>query len=203
MNIIEIPLNEVRHPGMMRKAYNDIGPEFTNMKIGSRVLPVSYFEDPSIMFTLSKKYEPGENRFYPEGGYEVIDVNGGVHCVFLDQLILHPNTIGMKRAKQNKDSGDIVTTKKYIKTGGARGRKPLDPKEKQRRDELKIAAQAKSGGKRGRPKGTAKTLVVKAAKGGKRGRPSLSLDEKLKRDNEKLNKQKKSGGKRGRPSKQK
>lgn len=200
MNIIEIPLNEERHPGIMRKAYNDIGPEFVNMKEGSRVLPVSYFEDPSIMFTLRKKFEPGEHKLYPEGGYEVIDVNGGIHCLFLDQLILHPNTIGMKRAKQS--NGDITTTKKYVKTGGKRGRKPLEPEEKLRRDELKIVAQAKSGGKRGRPKGTTKTLVVKAAKVGKRGRPSLTQEEKLKRDNEKLNKHKKSGGKRGRPSKQ-
>ena len=172
MKIIEKPLSE-RNNWLNRKAFTDVAPEFEPKIKGIRVLPVHYVDAPNVFFELRNRWEPGQHKLFPDGGFEIVDVNGGVHNLFLDQLIIHPQSLGMRNLNF-KETDEVKPVKIKAPTGGKRGRKPLDPEVKA----LRLAeAEKRKGGKRGRrpldPEVKAQREAIKASKkGGKRGRPS-------------------------------
>jgi hypothetical protein len=197
MNVIEN--TEIFPP---RKHFVEVEEKFTKYIIGGRVLPVTYFEDPSIHFTLKAMYQPGDKKTFPNGGFEVYGPEGGVFNYELDQVVMHPfhyrmmnyfsksqNVVKDKidtgekkqRGRPRKDPSELKTQTVYVPTGGTRGRKPMDPALKALREAEKAERTARSTGKRGRPP---LDPLVKAAK-----------------EAEKAKRAKKSGGKRGRPKK--
>jgi hypothetical protein len=157
-----------------RKHYVDIDTKFTNFTPKCRVLPANYFNEPNTLFTLKAKYEPGENKFFPKGGFEIVHVEGGTYNYELDEVIVHPFQLGMrkfftksetvvkekvtdpnkkgKRGRPKIDPALKKTLPTYVPTGGKRGRKPLDPAVKAAKEAAKLAKQKVSNGKRGRPK---------------------------------------------------
>jgi len=199
MKIIEKPLSE-KHSWLNRKAFTDIPSEFVPVKKGTRVLPVQYVDFPGVFFELRNRWEPGQNSLFPDGGYEVVDVNGGVHNCYLDQVIVHPQSLGMRNLKFG-ETNEVKPVKIKVNKGGKRGRKPLDPEVKALRD---AEAAKRKGGKRGRKPMDAELKAQRDAekvkrKGGKRGRKPLDPEVKAQREAIKASKHK--TGKRGRPKK--
>ena len=161
--------NEVFPP---RKHFVDVDLKFTNFSPRVRVLPANYFEEPNTLFTLKARYEPGENKYFPNGGFEVVHSEGGTYNYYLDEVIVHPFELNMhkfftksenvvkekistgtpgKRGRPKKD-GELKTKAVYVPTGGSRGRKALDPSLKAVKDAEKAERAKNSNGKRGRPK---------------------------------------------------
>lgn len=156
-----------------RKHYVDIDSKFINFTPKCRVLPANYFDEYNTLFTLKARYEPGENKFFPKGGFEVVHVEGGTYNYELDEVIVHPFHLGMRKfftksetvvkekvvdpnkpkAKRGRPSSGVKKEKPvYVPTGGKRGRKPLDPTIKAAKEAAKAERQKISGGKKGRPK---------------------------------------------------
>jgi hypothetical protein len=161
--------NEVFPP---RKHFVDVDLKFTNFSPRVRVLPANYFEEPNTLFTLKARYEPGENKYFPNGGFEVVHSEGGTYNYHLDEVIVHPFELGMrkfftksenivkekistgtpgKRGRPKKD-GELKVKPAYVPTGGKRGRRPMDPELKAIKDAEKAERAKNSNGKRGRPK---------------------------------------------------
>jgi hypothetical protein len=186
--------------------YDEIEPELTVMKPQDRVLPAPFFYEKRMVFSLIRKWEPNENKFYPDGGFEVRDASGGVRHYDLNQVIIHPAIIKHKPTleliNRANDSDEIKETKPVVAkvSSGRRGRPALDPEAKAAKEAEALAKSQRSGGRRGRPASTApKVIVDKVKTDGKRGRPSLTPEEIAKRDADKAAMTKRSGGKRGRP----
>lgn len=179
------------------KIYKDVDSKFKNFTIGCRVLPSPFFENEyTTVFTLKRKYEPGENNQFKNGGFEVYGPSGEIRNFDLDQIIVHPFELKMTKFFEKEDN---VAVKNETVNDGV--------KRKRGRPSLGLVAKEKvayvpTGGKRGRP-ASLTPKAPKVNKGGKRGRPSLSDAEKLVRQAEMEAKAKKSGGKRGRPAKSK
>lgn len=169
---MEVVIDETVFPP--RKHYKDVDSKFVEFTPKCRVLPANYFNEPNTLFTLKAKYEPGENKYFPKGGFEIVHVEGGTYNYELDEVIVHPFHLGMRKffTKQTNVVKEKVTdsNKKgrrgrpkidpslkktlpaYVPTGGKRGRKPLDPTIKAAKEAAKLEKQKKSNGKRGRPK---------------------------------------------------
>lgn len=192
-------------------AYDEVEENFVATEKGVRVLPAPFFYDKKLYFELWKRYEPGEKATFPNGGYEVVDVSGGIRSFDLDQVIIHPAVLkhkkmldkmarrAEKQAKQRERKMKKIAKDNKVKHG-RRGRPALDPALKAQRDALKAQAKVRSGGKRGRPAGaTAPKAVSTPVGGGKRGRPALTPEALAQRASAKAALQKRSGGKRGRP----
>ena len=209
MKIIDKPLIVSGVQLGVFQAYTDIEPELIATEKRTRVLPAPFFYEKRLFFYLINRYEPGQNKFFPNGGFEVRDESGGLRCYDLDQVIIHPAIIKHKKtldkmhrvaekiAKQ-KDRDAKRNAKPKPTTTGKRGRPALDPALKAARDAEKIAKSERSGGKRGRPKSN-NTPIVKASTGGKRGRPKVSDDVIARRVAAKAATRVRTGGKRGRP----
>ena len=209
MKIIDKPLIVSGVQLGVFQAYTDIEPELIATEKRTRVLPAPFFYEKRLFFYLINRYEPGQNKFFPNGGFEVRDESGGLRCYDLDQVIIHPAVIKHKKtldkmhrvaekiAKQ-KDRDAKRNAKPKPITTGKRGRPALDPALKAARDAEKIAKSERSGGKRGRPKSN-NTPIVKASTGGKRGRPKVSDDIIARRVAAKAATRVRTGGKRGRP----
>jgi len=154
-----------------RKRYVEVEEKFTQFKPNCRVLPARYYDDYNLNFTLKKKYTPGENKYFPKGGFEVWGPDDGVYNFELDEIVVHPFQLKMNKyftTSQNVDKEKISTGVKgkrgrpksdnhkpkqeYVPTGGKRGRKPLSTEEKAKREKEAIARKKTSNGKRGRPK---------------------------------------------------
>ncbi len=202
--------------------YEDIEPELlltAETPKMTRVLPAQFFYEKRLFFFFIKRYEPGEKKSFPNGGFEVRDEGGALRSFELDQVILHPQVIKhrktlekmarraekeqAKRERKNK-KGERAKEKaeRQKRSGGKRGRPALDPAEKARREAEKAARAQKSGGKRGRPKGSGAPKEPKAPKPagtGKRGRPALSAEARAAKASAKAEVRARSGGKRGRP----
>ena len=122
-------------------------------------------------------YQPGEKKSFPNGGFEVYFENGCIHNYDLDQVIVHPFVLGIKKFGNDTTTNKIKVVKEAKKTPGKKGRKPLSSEEKAKREQDKLERTAKSGGKKGRPskytpEQKAEMLAKAIAKkGGKRGRP--------------------------------
>jgi hypothetical protein len=192
-------------------AYDEIEEEFVATEKGVRVLPAPFFYDKKLYFELWKRYEPGEKKTFPNGGYEVVDVSGGIRSYDLDQIIIHPAVLQHKKMldkmarRAEKQAKKRERNMKKIARGnkpkhGRRGRPAIDPALKAARAALKVEAGERSGGKRGRPKSTEpKTVSTPKVSSGRRGRPSLTPEVLARRVADKAAMQKRSGGKRGRP----
>ena len=194
-------------------SYTDIEPELMVMKSGDRVLPAPFFYEKNLWFHLIRQWAPGENKLFPNGGFEVRDGGGGVRNYDTDQVILHPHVIKhkktldkmLRRAEKAQASREraLKRGKKPPKEkveGGRRGRPALDPAVKAARDAAKAERSTRSGGKRGRP-ASDKPKVLSAAPTttGKRGRPSLTREVIAQRASQKAATRVRTGGKRGRP----
>lgn len=195
-------------------AYDETEDIFVPTEKGIRVLPAPFFYDKKLYFELWKRYEPGDKATFPNGGYEVVDMVGGIRSFDLDQVIIHPAVLKHKKMldkmarraekeqkKRDRRSKQIGKENKETKPKhGKRGRPALDPAVKAHRDLLKGEAQVRSGGKRGRPAGSGTPKVVSVSPtGGKRGRPSLTPEARANKASARAAVQKRSGGKRGRP----
>lgn len=186
------------------KYFVEVEEKFLKFTPNCRVLPARYFSEPQLHFSLKRKYEPGEHKHFPNGGFEVCDTNGGIYNFDLDEVVVHPFHLNMlkyfttsesvkdkekvstgikgKRGRPKLPDDQKKTFVKYVPTGGKRGRKPLDPTIKALRE--------------------AESLNKKEKSGGKRGRKPLDPAVKAAREVERLEKQKKNpSGKRGRPKK--
>jgi len=192
-------------------AYDETEEIFIPQERGVRVLPAPFFYDKKQYFELKKRYEPGEKTTFPNGGYEVVDVSGGIRSFDLDQVIIHPAVLKHKKMldkmarraekEQKKRERRVKQIGKENKPKtGKRGRPSLSTAEKMVRENLKEQAKVRSGGKRGRPKSTKiKTVSTPKTSGGRRGRPSLTPEALARRVADKVALQKRSEGKRGRP----
>lgn len=156
-----------------RKYFVEVEPKFTEFTKGCRVLPAAYFYNPNLFFTLKARYEPGENKFFPKGGFEVVFSEGGIYNYELDQVVVHPYHLRMmkyfskvenvvkekvttgnggKRGRPRKDPSDLKSKTVYTPTGGKRGRKPMNPEIKAAKQAKIAAKKAKGTGKKGRPR---------------------------------------------------
>lgn len=192
-------------------AYDETEEIFVPTTKGVRVLPAPFFYDKKLYFELKAVYAPGEKKTFPNGGYEVVDVSGGIRSYDLDQVIIHPQVLqhkkmldkmarrAEKQAKKNKRATNKITRENKPKHG-KKGRPALDPAVKAHRDQLKADAKDRSGGKRGRPKSLVpKQETVKPVGGGRRGRPALTPEAIAQRVSTRAATKARSGGKRGRP----
>ena len=192
-------------------AYDEIDENFLATEKGIRVLPAPFFYDKKLYFELWKRYEPGDKPTFPNGGYEVVDVSGGIRSYDLDQIIIHPQVLQhkkmldkMARRAEKQAKKRERTIKKIGKENkpkhGRRGRPAIDPALKAARAASKVEAGVRSGGKRGRPKSTEpKAVSTPKVSTGKRGRPALTPEAIKQRAADKAATTKRSGGKRGRP----
>ncbi len=192
-------------------AYDEVEDIFVPTEKGVRVLPAPFFYEKKLYFELKAVYAPGDKKTFPNGGYEVIDVSGGIRSYDLDQVIIHPQVLQHKKMldkmarraeKQQKkrERNMKKLTRENKPKHGKRGRPALDPAVKAHRDQLKADAKDRSGGKRGRPKSLVpKQEVVKPAGGGKRGRPALTPEARAQKMEARAATKVRSGGKRGRP----
>jgi len=189
--------------------YTDIEPELLEMEKGTRVLPAPFFYEKKMYFEFLRKHEPGE-RYWPKGGFEVRDINGGIRSYDLDQVVIHPFVIKHKKDTEKMFKRAEKATKKrdrqlerkekaVAKLAGKRGRPSLSPEEKAQREQEKAVRAQASGGRRGRPKGTGTATKPYVPTGGKRGRRPLDPSIKEARAREAAARTIKSGGKRGRP----
>jgi hypothetical protein len=191
--------------------YDEVEPEFIATEKGVRVLPAPFFYDKKQYYELHKRYEPGEKKTFPNGGYEVVDISGGIRSYDLDQVIIHPAVLKhkkmldkMARRAEKEQRKRERRNKKAVREArvkhGRRGRPSLDPTVKAQRDALKAQKNQTSGGKRGRPRSTEpKQPKPLKATGGRRGRPALTAEIKAQREQAKVNLKQRTGGKRGRP----
>jgi len=191
-------------------AYEGIEDVFVPQEKGVRVLPAPFFYDKKLYFESYRRYEPGDHKSFPNGGYEVRDMNGGIRSYDLDQVIIHPAVLKHKKMldkmarRAEKQEKLRARRSKQIAKGnkpkhGKRGRPALDPTVKATRDAEKQARTTRSGGKRGRPaSGVLKPQTPKTTSG-KRGRPSLTPEAIAQRVSVKAATRARSGGKRGRP----
>ena len=177
----------------------------------TRVLPSPFFYSKRLFFYLIKRYEPGEKGTFPRGGFEVRDEGGALRSYNLDQIIIHPAVIKHKKTldkmarraekeqrKRERRIKKIAQANKPKHT--RRGRPAMDPALKAAKDANKAAKTVVSGGRRGRPKGTATVAKkVYVPTGGKRGRRPLSPEAIAQREAAKAEIRSRSNGKRGRP----
>lgn len=70
------------------KAYADVPAEMLQFTPGCRVQPAPYAGKPQSFYLL-KRYEPGENKFFPEGGFELRGENSARYSFELDQVVLY------------------------------------------------------------------------------------------------------------------
>jgi hypothetical protein len=191
-------------------AYEGIEDIFVPQTIGVRVLPAPFFYDKKLYFEFYRRYEPGEKATFPNGGYEVRDMNGGIRSYDLDQVIIHPAVLKhkklldkMARRAEKQEKLRARRSKQIAKENkpkhGRRGRPALDPAVKAAREAEKAARSTRSGGKRGRPASTSTTPKVVKPAGGRRGRPALTPEAVSQRASVKAATRARSGGKRGRP----
>jgi hypothetical protein len=194
--------------------YEDVEPELATINPGDRVLPAPFFYEKNLWFHLIRKWEPGENKHFPNGGFEVRDGGAGVRNYDLDQVILHPHLIKHKKtmdkmarraekeaAKRDRQlkKGSKPPKEKSPNATGKRGRPAIDPAVKAAREAEGVLRAQRSGGRRGRPaSGEPKVQTVKATSG-KRGRPALSTAQVAAKTAARAATRARSGGRRGRP----
>ena len=210
--VIEKPFIVGGHQLGTFMAYTEIEPEFIPAEPRVRVLPAPFFYEKSLYFYLVNKYEPGENRLFPNGGYEVRDESGGLRNYDLDQVIVHPAVLKHKKtlekmarkAEKNSAARDrkLKRMEKQAKTPGERrrGRPALDPAVKAAREAAQAEKSTRSKGLRGRPKSTQiKPEKTPKTPGARRGRPALSPEQKAQKIAAKAAVTARSKGRRGRP----
>ena len=211
MKIIDKDFVVGGHKIGVHQAYADIDPAFVPVDPGVRVLPAAFFSQRSF-FTLKKRWLPGENKYFPAGGYEVRGEGGETRSYDMDAVILYPETKAQKRvidamtpADENAPTrGRKAGEPKEVKiTSGKRGRPSLSPEDKAAKDEAAAAKSLTSNGRRGRPARVGGPKPAKAPSGAGRGRPKMTEAAIALKSADKALRVSRSGGKRGRPSKHK
>jgi len=211
MKIIDKDFIVGGHKIGVHQAYADIDPAFVPMDPGVRVLPAAFFSTRSF-FTLKKRWLPGENKYFPAGGYEVRGEGGETRSYDMDAVILYPETKAQKRvidamapADENAPTrGRKAGEPKEVKiTSGKRGRPSLSPEDKAAKDEAAAAKSLTSNGRRGRPARVGGPKPAKAPSGAGRGRPKMTEAAIALKSADRASRVERSGGKRGRPSKHK
>ena len=214
MKVIENDFVVGGHKVGVYLSYADIEPELAVIKPGERVLPAPFFYEKNLWFHLIRRWEPGENKYYPNGGFEIRDGGAGVRHYDLDQVCLHPAIIKHKKTMDKmarRAEKEAAKRDRQLKRGskppkvkspnatGKRGRPAVDPAIKAARETEKALRTQRSGGRRGRPaSGEPKTQTVKVTSG-KRGRPALSTTQVAAATAAKAATRARSGGRRGRP----
>ena len=211
MKIIDKDFVVGGHKIGVHQAYADIDPAFVPVDPGVRVLPAAFFSTRSF-FTLKKRWLPGENKYFPAGGYEVRGEGGETRSYDMDAVILYPETKAQKRvidamapADENAPTrGRKAGEPKEVKiTSGKRGRPSLSPEDKAAKDEAAAAKSLTSNGRRGRPARVGGSKPIKAPSGAGRGRPKMTAAAIALKSADRASRVERSGGKRGRPSKRK
>jgi hypothetical protein len=211
MKIIDKDFVVGGHKIGVHQAYADIDPAFVPMDPGVRVLPAAFFTTRSF-FTLKKRWLPGENKYFPAGGYEVRGEGGETRSYDMDAVILYPETKSQKRvidamapADENAPTrGRKAGEPKEVKiTSGKRGRPSLSPEDKAAKDEAAATKSLTSNGRRGRPARVGGPKPAKVSSGAGRGRPKMTEAAIALKSADKALRTSRSGGKRGRPSKHK
>jgi hypothetical protein len=173
--------------------YSEVEEDLMQFQPDIRVLPAPFFNEPNLMFTFRKRHEPGE-KGWSDGGYELRGPDGELRAFDLDQVIVHPSLV-KRKVSLNIETGEVEQKAVKPKSDKGRGRPSLDPEERQRRVDARLAQKPKSvTGKRGRPAMDPELKAQKEAKpkttGGKRGRPTtLTNEERERREKERLEKQ--------------
>ena len=214
MKVIENDFVVGGHKVGVYLSYADIEPELAVIKPGERVLPAPFFYEKNLWFHLIRRWEPGENQYYPKGGFEIRDGGAGVRHYDLDQVCLHPAIIKHKKTMDKmarRAEKEAAKRDRQLKRGskppkikspnatGKRGRPAVDPAIKAAREAEKVLRTQRSGGRRGRPSsGEPKAQTVKATSG-KRGRPALSTAQVAAKVTARAATRAISGGRRGRP----
>lgn len=183
-------------------AFEEISEDAKPLLLGERVLPAPLLFEKGVFMTLKKRWEPGLNKYFPNGGYEVSNVSGGVYNYDLDQVIKYPETPKQKRTLNvmlGETGDEKIKLVKVEREGppGKKGRKPLPPEEKAAREAEALRKKLASGGRKGRPKGNGEKKE-KSHQKGIRGRKPLTPEVKAARLAATTVKK---GGKRGRPKK--
>lgn len=211
MKIIDKDFIVGGHKIGVHQAYADIDPSFVPVDPGVRVLPAAFFTTRSF-FTLKKRWLPGENKYFPAGGYEVRGEGGETRSYDMDAVILYPETKAQKRvidamapADENAPTrGRKAGEPKEVKiTSGKRGRPSLSPEDKAAKDEAAAAKSLTSNGRRGRPARVGGPKPAKAPSGAGRGRPKMTEAAIALKSADRASRVERSGGKRGRPLKHK
>jgi hypothetical protein len=79
------------------KVFVDVPSDLMNFKPGCRVVPAPFLGRPGE-FHLIAKYEPGENKHFPNGGFEVRGQGSMRHSFELDQVVIW--TDGNRKTKK-------------------------------------------------------------------------------------------------------
>jgi hypothetical protein len=211
MKIIDKDFIVGGHKIGVHQAYADIDPAFVPVDPGVRVLPAAFFTTRSF-FTLKKRWLPGENKYFPAGGYEVRGEGGETRSYDMDAVILYPETKAQKRvidamapADENAPTrGRKAGEPKEVKiTSGKRGRPSLSPEDKAAKDEAAAAKSLTSNGRRGRPARVGGPKPATAPSGAGRGRPKMTEAATALKSADRASRVERSGGLRGRPKKSK
>jgi hypothetical protein len=211
MKIIDKDFIVGGHKIGVHQAYADIDPAFVPVDPGVRVLPAAFFSTRSF-FTLKKRWLPGENKYFPAGGYEVRGEGGETRSYDMDAVILYPETKAQKRIIDTMSPADENAPARGRKSGepkpvkitsGKRGRPSLSPEDKAAKDEAAATKSLTSNGRRGRPARVGGPKPAKAPSGAGRGRPKMTEAAIALKSADKALRVSRSGGKRGRPSKHK
>lgn len=209
MQVIEKPLVVSGHQIGVFLAYSGVEDEFIP-EIGARVLPAPFFYEKKLYFKLVRRHDVG-TKFWPNGGFEVMDESGALRCYDLDQVITHPQVIKnkkilekmIKRAEKSRTGRRPSSEPRAprVPGEGRRGRPALTPEEKSQREAEKATKTLQTGGRRGRPKSevTAESIAKAVKSGFGKGRPKLTDEVKATRALAQIAQHKKTGGKRGRP----
>lgn len=183
ISVIEVFMSE----GIKRNKFVGLKPEHTNFKPGQRVLPAPFLNgvNNNDVVYFKEYHDPG-TKGWLIGGYECTDISGAFRAFHLDALMIHPNELKSEVDILNKR---VVGANKKTKQRdpnapkGKRGRPPLSPEERAKRDALKPPRDPNA------PKG-------------RRGRTPLPLEERERRRLERIEKMKaskpKTSGRRGR-----
>lgn len=99
------------------KVFVDVPSDLMNFKPGCRVVPAPFLGRPGE-FHLIAKYEPGENKHFPNGGFEVRGQGSMRHSFELDQVVIW--TDGNRKTKMATAKKDGTTCK--VRTTGDRCR---------------------------------------------------------------------------------
>ena len=168
--------------------YDDVEPELIAHNKQQCVIPAKFFYEKRLQFFVRNRFEPGENKHFPDGGFEVYGPDGGVYNYNLDEIILHPVVIKHTKTIRKMDEGTQLSDEikaeralkyknkdeKTLRSGGRKGRPKLSDEERELRESKKKIS---SGCGKGRPK-LLNPKPVKVATGGKRGRPAMDPELK-------------------------
>lgn len=200
--------------------YDEVEPNLLEIKAGDRVLPAPFFYEKKLVFTVVRKYEPNQHRWFPNGGFYLRGPAGEFRAFDLDQIILHPEIFEklkrkakIEKRREKEEAKRLRSLNKIRKehdkkeTKGKRGRPKLSEEEKAKIAAAPIDPNRKKRGRK--PMDPVLKAQKEAAKNkapgekGKRGRPALDPELKAQREKEKVERSLRSGGKRGRPAKNK